>query len=215
MSTYSNASELHATSAVNSILSKILPGNKEIKPSKKDNNTKKGKGSGAQLIDHNLKKMVALQKKDIHKIKKKEKINKKNLLKKNLLENKKLEKNAKLEVLQKHKNDDTLTDIEKKYLEKLTQKAIRNAKSWNLDEEEREESLELQEFILKNDNGNKNHVRKNKRRQKVKQFREEIKQGDNVVSDHRYAGLTPGLAPVGLSDEEESSSEEEPDNDDW
>lgn len=215
MSTYSNASELHATSAVNSILSKILPGNKEIKLSKKDNNTKKSKGSGAQLIDHNLKKMVALQKKDIHKIKKKEKINKKNLLKKNLSENKKLEKNAKLQVLQKHKNNGTLTDIEKKYLDKLTQKSIRNAKSWDLDEDEKKESLELQEYILKNDSNNKNRVRKNKRRQKIKQFKEEIKENDNIVSDHRYAGLTPGLAPVGLSDEEESSSEEEPDNDDW
>ncbi|SMN18635.1 similar to Saccharomyces cerevisiae YIL127C RRT14 Putative protein of unknown function [Maudiozyma saulgeensis] len=217
MSSFSNVTELHATSAVNGILSKILPGMKEIQPNKNNNlinKQKKNKGSKAQLIDHNLKKMISLQKRDIYKIKKKEKLQKKNALKERQIDYNKLEKNAKLKVLQKHKLDGKLTEKEAEYLDKLTKKSIKNAKSWDLDDEEREESLELQEYILKNKSTNKNHARSNKRRQKIKQFKEDI-QDSNTVSDHRYAGLTPGLAPVGLSDEEESSSEEEQENDDW
>lgn len=208
MSSFTNSSEFHATQAVNVVLSKVLPGMKKIQPGKDSKKNKSnGKGSKAQLIDHNLKKRVELQQVDSYKIKKKEKIQNKNKLKHRQLQLQKLEKEAKLQVLKNHKENNTLTEREEAYLEKLAKRTTKNASSWDLEDDDKEESLELQEYILKSMASNKNHVRSKKRRNKGKQFKEEIKNSNNV-SDHRYPGLTPGLAPVGLSDEEESSDEE-------
>lgn len=216
MSSFSNTAELHATSSVNDILAKVLPGMKKVKPAN-ETKTSKSKGSKAQLIDHNLKKMIALQQRDVHKIKKKEKTSKKNALKNRQTQLLKLEKNAKLQVLQQHLKTGTLTEHETEYINKLTKRTVRNAKSWDMNDEEKEESLELQEYILQNQSQNKNRERSNKRRKRVKAFKEQKNTDDELVTDHRYPGLTPGLAPVGMSDEEESSDEERGNNrnDDW
>ena len=217
MSSFSNTSELHATAAVNDILAEVLPGMKKVKAASETKATK-SKGSKAQLIDRNLKKMIALQQRDVHKIKKKERASKKNALKTRQSQLLKLEKDAKLQVLKKHLKDGTLTQHESEYINKLTKRTVRNAKSWDMDDEEKEESLELQEYILQNQAESKNRERSNKRRKRVKAFKEQKNDSDGQpIEDHRYPGLTPGLAPVGLSDEEESSDEERGNgrDDDW
>ncbi|KAK5780435.1 Rrt14p PWA37_002594 [Arxiozyma heterogenica] len=201
------ATQLQANHAVNSLLAKILPGSPKVKVSRKSkkNNLK---GSKAQLIDANLKQRVLLKQKDTLKIKKKQKQIAKAKVKDRRLALEQSERNAKLQILESHRQRDMLTTREKQYLDKLIKHNVTKVKSLDIDEEQKQELHELQEFILSNDN--KKKLRSKKRRSKVKQFKEEIKPSSKkAVVDHRYPGLTPGLAPVGLSDEEESSSEED------
>ncbi|CAI6452271.1 BPK_HP2_G0024520.mRNA.1.CDS.1 [Saccharomyces cerevisiae] len=102
--------------------------------------------------------------------------------------------------LKKHQQEGTLTDHERKYLNKLIKRNSQNLRSWDLEEEVRDELEDIQQSILKDTVSTANTDRSKRRRFKRKQFKEDIKESD-FVKDHRYPGLTPGLAPVGLSDE--------------
>ncbi|CAL9727847.1 regulator of rDNA transcription protein 14 [Monosporozyma unispora] len=201
------ATQLQANKSVNSLLAKVLPGSQNIKTgSKSKNHTKKG--SKAQLIDANLKQRVQLQQRDTLRIKKKQKQAARDKIKHRKLALESLERNAKLQILESHRQKGTLTHREKEYVAKLVKSNVAKVKALDVTQEEKDELKDLQNFILANDN--KNTLRSKKRRSKIKQFREDItSSGKKSVVDHRYAGLTPGLAPVGLSDEEESSSEED------
>lgn len=205
------ATQLQANNAVNSLLSKVLPGSQNIKVGKrsKKNNSK---GSKAQLIDTHLKQRLYVQQRDTLRIKKKQKQLEKDKIKhrKNALET--LERKAKLQILETHRQKGTLTRREKEYVDKLVKSNVSKVKSLDVTKEQKQELRDLQSFILAQDN--KNNLRSRKRRTRVKQFKEDLtSSGKKSVVDHRYAGLTPGLAPVGLSDEEESSSEEENEDD--
>ncbi|CCD25553.1 Rrt14p NDAI_0F02350 [Naumovozyma dairenensis CBS 421] len=214
MTAYTNTSQLQATSAVNSLLSSLLPTADKIKLKKSNKNGMKKKSTAkAQLIDHNLKKRLELQQLDVRKIKKREKKLQKSKIKFEKLQNEKFEKLAKLEILKKHQLEKTLTDKEKKYLKNLVNLKLKSLKSFEIvDEDDKNELIELQNFILDKTINNNEYKRSKNRRNKIKNFKENIKSkstsNTNDVSDHRYAGLTPGLAPVGLSDEEDSSDEE-------
>lgn len=188
--------EVHATNAVNSLLNSVLPGSSEINVNQKKQ--RRDKGSKAQLIASNLKKRVIIQEKDVHKIKKQQK-----KLQKKRISSKKtaweaLEQKAKLEILRKHQSEDNLTEHEKEYLSKVMNKNIRSVKSW--DTEDKEELSQLQKTILDESSSSRHSRRAKSRKQRKKAFKEEI---PAIVTDHRYPGLTPGLAPVGYSDEEE------------
>ncbi|CCK73043.1 Rrt14p KNAG_0M01900 [Huiozyma naganishii CBS 8797] len=209
MSKVKSTSQLQAENAVAGLLSRVLPGCGKSNSGKKKQSEGSKKGSKAQLIDRHLKERISLQKRDALKIKRKEKKIQYNKVKHQKLEDKKLEQAAKLKVLEKHRADGTLTSREKLYLDKLLKKNIQAAKSWSLDDADREELSELQNFILSNSAESKNAIRSRKRRSRVKQFKENIRESTNNVADYKYPGLTPGLAPVGLSDEEESSDEEQ------
>lgn len=196
------SSKIQATNAVNSLLSKVLPGSTKIDANK--SRQKRTGGSKAQLINNNLKKRVLIQAKDTHRIKKKRRQLQKQQVKSQQQKNEELQQMAKLEVLKKHRADDTLTTKERKFLDKVIKKNVRSLKSWEVEDEE--ELLELQANILKQTGATASYNKTKTRKKKNKEFKEQTKQ-HNV--DHRYSGLTPGLAPVGLSDEEESSEEEE------
>lgn len=203
------ATQLQANKSVNSLLAKVLPGSQTIKTGSKSRTTSK-KGSKAQLIDASLKQRVLLQQWDVLRIKKKQKQAAKEKIRHRKVALESLERNAKLQILESHRQKGTLTHREKQYVDKLVKSNVSKVQSLDATQEEREELKDLQTFILSNDN--KNTLRSKKRRSKVKQFKEDLApSGKKSAVDHRYAGLTPGLAPVGLSDEEESSSEEEDD----
>lgn len=204
-SSLSQTSKYQATSVVNGLLSNLLPGVPKIRAN--NGKTSVNNGSTAQLIDRNLKKRVQLQNRDVHKIKKKCKLVKKKKVKKHKLDKEQLEQLAKHQVLKKHQQEGTLTDHERKYLNKLIKRNSQNLRSWDLEEEVRDELEDIQQSILKDTVSTANTDRSKRRRFKRKQFKEDIKESD-FVKDHRYPGLTPGLAPVGLSDEEDSSEED-------
>lgn len=203
------ATQLQANKSVNSLLAKVLPGSQNIKTGVKSRSTSK-KGSKAQLIDANLKQRVQLQQRDVLRIKKKQKQAAKEKIRHRKAALESLERNAKLQILESHRQKGTLTHREKQYVDKLIKSNVSKVKSLDATQEEKEELKDLQTFILSNDN--KNSLRSKNRRSKIKQFKEDLApSGKKSAVDNRYAGLTPGLAPVGLSDEEESSSEEEDD----
>ncbi|CAI4039640.1 hypothetical protein SMKI_09G0470 [Saccharomyces mikatae IFO 1815] len=204
-SLHSQASKYQATSVINGLLSNLLPGVPKIRAS--SNKESVQNGSKAQLIDRNLRKRVELQNRDVHKIKKRCKLAKKRQVKKHKHDKEQLEQLAKYQVLKRHQQEGTLTEHERKYLNKLIRRNSQNLRSWDLEEEVRDDLDDIQQYILKETVSTTKADRTKRRRSKRKQFKEEIKNSD-YVKDHRYPGLTPGLAPVGLSDEEDSSEEE-------
>ncbi|CCH61429.1 hypothetical protein TBLA_0E03750 [Henningerozyma blattae CBS 6284] len=215
MTTFSNSSQLQANNALNGILSKVLPGSSKLTTTSSKKYNKKFKGSKAQLINNTLKKRVELQKRDVIKIRKNERKLRKQQMKSKKLEKMNLEQMAKLEILKKHQMENSLTTAEQKYLNKLVRKNESNLKSWELDEEDKEELQELQDYIIgKVSKSSKLSRRKGKgnKRQVNDELIATIDADDG--SDRAYPGLTPGLAPVDLSDEEDSSEEEEDFDDD-
>lgn len=211
MTSFSKSSEWQVTNAVNGLLSSILPGATKITSNNKNRNSnaKSSNGSKAQLIDQNLKKNIELKEKNTYRIKKKSKELKKRKIKANKVSNEKLEQVAKLQILQKHKEEGTLTNKEKKYFNNLISRNVQKAKSWEFEEDEQDELDEIQQYILGNMDNSKDLKRTKRRRTKKKEFKEEANASDKQSNpDQRYPGLTPGLAPVGLSDEEDSSDED-------
>ncbi|EJS43354.1 YIL127C [Saccharomyces arboricola H-6] len=203
-SSLGQASKFQATSAVNGLLSSLLPGIPKIR----ENNGKARvkNGSKAQLIDRNLKKRVELQNRDVHKIKKRAKLAKKKQVKKHKCDKEQLEQVAKYQVLKRHQEEGTLTEHERKYLNKLIRRNSQNLRTWDLEEEVRDELDDVQQYILNQTIPTAKTDRSQRRRSKRKQFKEDT--SNDSTRDHRYPGLTPGLAPVGLSDEEDSSEED-------
>ncbi|SCU86411.1 LAME_0D06018g1_1 [Lachancea meyersii CBS 8951] len=196
------SSRNQATAVVNNVLSQILPGCAKIdgNTSRPSRSKRASKGSKAQLISQNLKNAARVREQDAHGIKKKELKKRKKQIKAKLAHEDKMDQNAKLQILQKHQEQGTLTQKERKFLNKVIGRNVRDLKSWDM---EGEETLsELQESIL--DSRSKQGSARSKKGRK--DFRE-AQSSKAQTSDHRYAGLTPGLAPVGLSDEEESDGE--------
>lgn len=208
MSFTTKHSELQANNAVNSLLSSILPGARRLPSSsegRRSTNPRNVKGSKAQLIDRNLKMTVEMQERNVDSLKKRQSKVKKRAVKAKKTEKDKLQQLAKLSVLERHKLAGTLTVKEQKYLNKLVSQNVKTARSWDLEEEDKDELRELQQMIISQTGGASGAKRSQKRRQRVKNFKEDVKAAAN---DRRYPGLTPGLAPVGLSDEEDSSDED-------
>ncbi|QLQ78943.1 hypothetical protein HG537_0B02900 [Torulaspora globosa] len=198
--------QLQATVAVNELLGALLPGAKKIVVSDAGESQVRGnhKGSKAKMIDRNLKRMVELRERDEVSLKKRQKRLKIRAIKANRASREKTEQAAKLKVLEEHRKCGNLSAKERKYLNKLAERNAKKVGAWELEEEDREELRELQQRIISQISIDRSK-RGQTRRKKIKAFREEIKPG---AADRRYPGLTPGLAPVGLSDEEESSDED-------
>ncbi|SCU88381.1 LADA_0E09802g1_1 [Lachancea dasiensis] len=199
----STASREQATAAVNSVLSWMLPGSPRV-----DDNTRSSlknrskKGSKAQLINQNLKKAVRVRERDAQGIKKREmKARKKQIRAKQVLEDE-AEQRAKLEVLQKHREEGTLTQKERKFLNKVIARNVRDFKSWDSQDDD---LRDLQDAVLEYHHSHGSRAIGGKSKKK-RGFVEESPASARTA-DHRYPGLTPGLAPVGLSDEEESDGE--------
>ncbi|SJM87988.1 related to Regulator of rDNA transcription 14 [Zygosaccharomyces bailii] len=199
----SDVSELHANNAVNRLLVRMLPGVSHDNGGKMEKNKK---GSKAQLIDRNLKRRVQLQELDVTKLKKKQSKIKRREVRNQKRNLEHLEQLARLKVFEKHKKRGNLTEEELTHLNEIVELNHQKAKSWEMDEENKEDLFHLQKYILKGTVGDSGRSRSNKRRERTKNFNE--RKGASASVTRRYPGLTPGLAPVDMSDEEESSEEE-------
>ncbi|CAR25498.1 hypothetical protein ZYGR_0A00620 [Zygosaccharomyces rouxii] len=204
----SNVSQLHANDAVKGLLAKMLPGAVQSAENSAQKTKQKQKGSKAQLIDRNLKRRVQLQELDVEKLKKKQSRIRRRDLQKQRRGQEEIKQLAELEVLERHRKEGKLTKKETKHLNRLVNVNAERAKSWELDEDEKEDLLELQKYILEKTTSANRVAKSQKRRQKKKTFNDN-KKGVSASMARRYPGLTPGLAPVDMSDEEESSEEEE------
>lgn len=204
----SNASQVHANDAVKSLLAKMLPASVQSAENNAQKIKQKQKGSKAQLIDRNLKRRVQLQELDVEKLKKRQsRIRRRELLKQRRSQEE-IKELAELEVLERHRKEGKLTKKEKKYLNRLVNVNSERARSWELDEDEKEDLLELEKYILDKTTSANRVEKSQRRRNKKKQFSDKQKSVSPLMA-RRYPGLTPGLAPVDMSDEEESSEEEE------
>lgn len=211
----SKSSQLQANNAINGILANLLPGTPKISSINRKSKSKNNKVSKTQLIDSNLKKRIELQERDVLKIKRKEKKIKDQKKRENKLSKNRIQQQVKKELLNKHKKNGNLTNSEKKQLNEIVRKNESSLRSWEMDDEDDKDKFdELQKFVLDNVTNHKSSNRSKKRRSKKKAFKEEAGNKDVEDIDYRYRGLTPGLAPVGLSDEEDSSEEENEDDDD-
>ncbi|SCU84674.1 LAMI_0C08438g1_1 [Lachancea mirantina] len=187
-------SRQQATNAVNSLLSKMLPGSAKIDHNRKKRPNRAG-APGARLINQNLKKRVELQERDVERIKRGEARAKKRAVMAQKAREDERTQLAKLEVLRQHQKDDTLTKKERKYLNSIIARNTAQLQTWDVSNPDLQD---LQDAIL----GDRNQLSKQGRKRRVGFV--EQKQGHG---DHHFAGLTPGLAPVGLSDEESSDEE--------
>ena len=205
---FASTSELQAARAVNSTLARVLPGMRKLGRNNSSINAirKAKKGSKAQLIDRNLKRRVELQERDAHRIKKRQRKREKARLRQHRVEQEVLEKEARLNVLKKHKENAQLTSSEKRYLNWLTRRNVENAKSWGVPDNIREEAMELQAYFL--DDQSKRVKQRRKNKNGGSSFQDFGSPSANSNQKGNFSGLTPGLAPVGPSDEEESSEEE-------
>lgn len=187
MSFSSNALRALAESTLQKFLANVVPDG--------DSNPKKIREvSAAQSINNQLT-AAKLSPAEIKKLHKKAKAKQMRLLKKSQAENTKRNKIAKHQLITKHRKDNTLTLEEDKYLRKIVK---RNANLLNRlseieDYDLRSELQSLQQDILSAQKPKK--PMKNKDR--AKDFKEKLQSGK--IS---YPGLTPGLAPVGMDDDD-------------
>lgn len=200
----SNVSQLHADDAVNRLLAKMLPGAFQDGGEKKQ----KTKGSKAQLIDRNLKRRVQLREMDIEKLKKRQNRVRRRELRKQRRSQEEIKELAELELLERHRKEGKLTKKELKHLNRLVNVNAERLKSWEMDDDEKEDLLDVQKYILDKTTNVTGATKSQKRRQKNKAFNDDRKDISQSMA-RRYPGLTPGLAPVDMSDEE-SSEEGEP-----
>lgn len=153
--------------------------------------------SKAQAVNNQLK-ARALSADEVRRLQKKAKLKQQRKLKKQQEEATRVKKVAKHQIIKSHKENKELTVEEEKYLNKIVK---RNANSLSrlseIEDYELKSELEsLQDEILA---AQRQTNRKTKQKLK-KDFNEKLKRGK--IS---YPGLTPGLAPVGLDDDDEDS----------
>ncbi|ODV97399.1 hypothetical protein PACTADRAFT_32866 [Pachysolen tannophilus NRRL Y-2460] len=191
----SESSKLQSQNAINKLISNYLPGSEQIassNSSKKLNKIKLIK-SGAQAINNNAVNHKFNEKNEAfrRKSQKKEKLVKRKKVKSISEETLKLNRVAKINKLKSEKN------YKDKELVEVLDKKVEILKSWELSNENELKALEAEILSIKQKEQNK-RKKTRARRQEKSEFNEKVKKG--IIS---YPGLTPGLAPVGLADEDE------------
>ncbi|KAH3901316.1 related to Regulator of rDNA transcription 14 [Saccharomycodes ludwigii] len=204
MTTLSKSAKAQAKIAVSNVLDSFLPG---FNANKINKQKKVHKKNSVQLISENLKKRVELNEFDSQKLKKQRKLKEKKEIKKRKNDEKWLEKQAKSEILKQHKEKGTLTPKEQKVLNKKIIANRKRLEEWDLDEDIQEELNDVQQEILQATDIKLVESRKRKQNKKKTQFTTSTDGTQNTgTHGKRYTGLTPGLAPVGLSDDESSDN---------
>ncbi|OWB78071.1 hypothetical protein B5S32_g2256 [[Candida] boidinii] len=192
---------------VNNLLSKYLPGNDLVGKGDKKNKSKSGaleiSNIKEQNLNHETNQIQSLKQS------RKEKKNKNKKISDSYNQNGEIQK---LAVLNQSINDfktgnKKLTNIKDEQLKEIISKNVKSVKSWELSNKSEIKKLQNQILSLKNKEIAK---RREVKAKKIKQqeFNEKVKK--NLIS---VPGLTPGLAPVGASDDEDSSDEEDDNND--
>lgn len=178
------ASASKSSSTVSKLLDTVLPGH-SIRTEKTS-----AVSSKSQIINTAQKK---LKPEEVRRLQKKEKLVVRQQVKDKREQRERVESVARYELLQQHAKDGKLTLDEKKELKRLINKNIVSVQSWRTDAED--EMVDVQKQILelkKTDYANK----KSKKKQSIISAQNMYKK----KLEKKYPGLTPGLAPVGMSD---------------
>ncbi|CEP20937.1 unnamed protein product [Cyberlindnera jadinii] len=183
-------SSASSASQVNKLLDSLLPGNSVSSTDQQRDNVT----STSQIINMAQKK---LKPEEIRRIQKKERHIKRQKIRKQRDQKDHVESTAKYELLQQHAKTGNLTNREKKELKKLINRNVVSLQSWKTEAADQIEDLQREILQLKNTDRSKKRVK-----QKVL--------GKDLYKkklERKYPGLTPGLAPVGLSDSDDSDDE--------
>lgn len=183
-------SSASSASQVNKLLDSLLPGNSVSSTDQQRDNVT----STSQIINMAQKK---LKPEEIRRIQKKERHIKRQKIRKQRDQKDQVESTAKYELLQQHAKTGNLTNREKKELKKLINRNVVSLQSWKTEAADQIEDLQREILQLKNTDRSKKRVK-----QKVL--------GKDLYKkklERKYPGLTPGLAPVGLSDSDDSDDE--------
>ncbi|ODQ78993.1 hypothetical protein BABINDRAFT_162072 [Babjeviella inositovora NRRL Y-12698] len=195
----SDTSKLQAQSTVNKLLSTFVPGAERISTDQSQLSLAKKRLSSAQLV-HNNATHKRMTEEEFRKQLKKQKVMKRKQLKVSKETSAKVNKMARYQIIKKHYDDNVTDEAETKYMEKLIRRNVNSVKSW--DNERDSEIMDLQNDLLKDKFVAKAGKKKRTKASKKNDFTTKVKKG--VLA---YPGLTPGLAPVGLSDDEDSDDE--------
>lgn len=197
-----------ATDAVNDLLDGLLPGTTKLNEKSRTNKHKTNSAhSQAQLIDRNLKESVSIQAQNRVKLAKKRKHDRKREIMRQKIHQNQWEVLAREHIMKKHQEKGTLDSAEKKLLQEKILHNTRTLKSRGIPEEMNDELVEAQNDVLHALHPPEKSL---ERRRRKKEFRETKNNpvSSNSNFDKRFPGLTPGLAPVDMSDEEGSSEED-------
>lgn len=190
MSFVSASSRKKANATVSKLLDSMFPGQVAVA---------RNVGSSTESFHREAKKK-RLTKQEALKIRKSEKAKNNQEINKRLERNKKFQKLVKYNIIKSHKDVDNLTEAEEKYIKKLVKKNTNAlARRADIDDAEiREEIDALRAEILDLSN-----ERTGSSRTQKEEVVFESASNQNVNPNiSKYAGLTPGLAPVGYSDDE-------------
>ncbi|KAG7194313.1 Regulator of rDNA transcription protein 14 [Scheffersomyces spartinae] len=200
----STSSKTQTESTINRLLATYLPGTTvDETKSQLWNNNSNNKNSKISSSTQQIHQQIKRSKLSKHEIKKINKLNKAKLNKlvlKNQAESKRVAKLAKYDLI-KNRHRDDLTIEEEKYLNKLIKRNVNSIKrvSEILDLEVKEELDFVKKDILEKLNTKKSKSKSTSKDRQKQQFQDKINKG--FIS---YPGLTPGLAPVGVDDDDES-----------
>lgn len=204
MAFLSASSKARTKSTVNKLFENVLPGsNIVLAPANPLSST--------EVISKHINKKN-LSKNDITKLNKAERAKRNKQIKKKLQSDKKFLKLVKYNIIKAHKDagSTALSPEEQKYLLKLIKKnsnsVKRNAEA--IDTDIQEEIDELQNEIIEMSNEKYNRLRDRKKDTRLKTFDPDADPEDLDSDQVAYPGLTPGLAPVGMDDDEDSEEED-------
>lgn len=228
----SKSSKLQANSSINKLLTSVLPTAQPISLSSRSSSKQNNGSSSANVAIQSLNEtfygleQASLNPEQLAKLKKKNKLQKKHAIRKNLDTKSRIEKAAKMDIIRKQihkvnqnknskdannsigqKLDYQLTAEEKKLINSTIDNNVKLVKSWDKPEDKASELRRLEEEIiaLKNEKIEARDARLGKKRVR------EVKMGASKSNSNgrgrsfAYPGLTPGLAPVGLDDDDEDS----------
>lgn len=168
-----------SANTVNRLLDNVFPGHSTAV-------TKIGT-SGAQIINTAQKK---LKPEEVRRIQKKEKLAQRHQMRQKQQVRAKVESVARYDLLKQHAKDGKLTPDEKKELKILVNKNVVSLQSWRTDAEDEMVDIQREILELKKKDSSKKRSKKKVTAQEIYKKKQEQK----------YPGLTPGLAPVGMSD---------------
>jgi hypothetical protein len=175
--TFTNSTK--SSSTVNKLLDSVLPGHSTA--------GKISVSSKSQIINTIQKR---LKPEEVRRIQKKERLVQRRQVRQKREERERVESISRYQLLKQHAKDGKLSRDEKIELKKLVNRNVISVQSWRTDVED--EIVDLQKEILdlkKSDYSRKRSKKKINAQEVYKKKQEK-----------RYPGLTPGLAPVGMSD---------------
>ena len=190
------------SSTVSNLLDSVLPGHSTSNGSTESRIVPE-LSSASQIINASSSKRN-LNPEEVRRLKKKQKLVQRQEVQKETAKNQQLKEKARYDVLMSHYKNNTLNALEKQELKKLIKRNVASIQSWRTDIEE--DLDEIQKDILDLKHQGKHVKSKKKRQVNGKVSEKELYEKRKKSQEHRFPGLTPGLAPVGMDD---SDSDEE------